>query len=356
MALVMLAGHPAATAGAAASISWAQRSSMPTARTSLGVAASGGKVYAIGGVRNSGGSADCLSVLEAYDPATDTWQRKADMPTARNSLAVVTGPDGKIYAIGGVQTPVYSTVEAYDPATDTWQRKADMPTARFQLAAALGSNGRIYAIGGQANGRYLSTVEEYDPATDTWRRMADMPTARTNLGAAGASNGKIYAIGGGGYAYSFGAGGRVEEFDPASGPNGTWQRVGDMPTAREGLAVSVAPSGRIFAVGGGPPNSGVDGTAVEDFDPTTNLWERLTSLPNSRRDLGAAFIPSGRLYAVGGQSIETGWEVNWNQEATVSTPTEPTATPTPGQPVPTPLPGIQRSFAPYVPRASQFSA
>jgi len=87
------------------------------------------------------------------------------------------------------------TVEVYDPATNRWSRKADMPTPRYALAVAA-VNGKIYAIGGQgAHFTPLATVEIYDPVTDTWSTGTDMPTARSSLAAA-ALNGKIYAIGG----------------------------------------------------------------------------------------------------------------------------------------------------------------
>ena len=75
--------------------------------------------------------------------------------------------NGRIYAIGGA-TPVpavepLSNVHEYDPATDTWIDKADMPTARSGLSTSA-VNGRIFAIGGLANpmAMALSTVEEYD--------------------------------------------------------------------------------------------------------------------------------------------------------------------------------------------------
>ena len=70
------------------------------------------------------------------------------MPTAREMLSssVV---NGKIYVIGGGKTggTMASTVEEYDPATDTWTKKADMPTARWRLSTRA-VNGKIYAIGG----------------------------------------------------------------------------------------------------------------------------------------------------------------------------------------------------------------
>jgi hypothetical protein len=53
------------------------------------------------------------------------------------------------------------TVEEYDPVTDTWAKKPDMPTARLGFAAS-SIDGRIYAIGGWDQNVGLSTVEAYD--------------------------------------------------------------------------------------------------------------------------------------------------------------------------------------------------
>ena len=79
-----------------------------------------GKIYAIGGcdISNIG-----TSVVEEYDPATDTWTTKSPMPTGR--LGLTAGVvNGKIYVIGGVdkypQSKCYNIVEVYDPITDTW--------------------------------------------------------------------------------------------------------------------------------------------------------------------------------------------------------------------------------------------
>ncbi|MHC4566151.1 MAG: hypothetical protein ACYTE3_10380, partial [Planctomycetota bacterium] len=64
----------------------------------------------------------------------------------------------------------FSTVEEYDPATDTWMPKADMPAERLRMATSV-VNGKIYAIGGSAPGagpdaagpNGTAIVEEYDP-------------------------------------------------------------------------------------------------------------------------------------------------------------------------------------------------
>jgi hypothetical protein len=151
--------------------------------------------------------------------------------------------NGKIYAIGGwCDGAFHSTVEEYDPATDTWTKKADMPTARQWLSTSV-VDGKIYAIGGKT----LSTVEEYDPATDTWMKKADMPTARLGLSTS-VVNGRIYAIGASGGSvveeYDTGVGIRVRTISPSEG-----RVTGGEPMTILG---SGFPTGASVTIGGNP--------------------------------------------------------------------------------------------------------
>ena len=111
------------------------------------------------------GPGESLNTVEAYDPATNTWATVANMPTAPVYLAGAIAPDGRIYAIGGIQEggTRLNNVEAYDTKTNKWTTVASMPTARNALAAAKGPDGRIYAIGGHPEGGNLNPVEAYDP-------------------------------------------------------------------------------------------------------------------------------------------------------------------------------------------------
>lgn len=100
-----------------------------------------------------------------------TWTKKADILTRRFALSTSV-VNGKIYAIGGSGSLLadpevhFSTVEEYDPLTDTWTKKTDMPTPRGWLSSSE-VNGKICAIGGwNNNGTALaSVVEEYDPGS-----------------------------------------------------------------------------------------------------------------------------------------------------------------------------------------------
>ena len=256
---------------------WTTRADMPTARSGVAAAAVDGIIYAVGGWPE--GSGIELSTVEAYDPATDTWTTKADMPTAR-ALSAIAVVDGKIYVIGGVggvagetvqDNRPLSAVEVYDPATDTWTTKADMPTARYFPAACV-VDGRIYVFCGNTTwgvpDGFVPTVEVYDPATDTWTQASDMPRARSHHApAASVVDGKIYLIGGSDWPEAF-MSPVVFVYDPATD---TWTTAADFPTPRWDYTANVV-DGKIYTIGGrigeedAYPNLSPVST-VEEFDP-----------------------------------------------------------------------------------------
>jgi N-acetylneuraminic acid mutarotase len=241
---------------------WTKKADMPTPRAGIHSNTVGDRIYVIGGDQFIAGSVPS-GLVEVYDPSTDSWTRKADMPTARGffGTAVVAG---RIYAIGGSPNmnehdPGIAVVEVYDPATDTWTRKADMPTPRLHLTSAV-VGGKIYVFGGSPEWAVpLAATEAYDPATDMWTKLADMPTPRTGIWAA-ALNGKIYVVGG--IAWENEALATVEEYDPATD---SWRSMADVPTPRFLLPVE-AVGDEVYAIGG----STSDYTtlkAVEAFKP-----------------------------------------------------------------------------------------
>jgi N-acetylneuraminic acid mutarotase len=145
---------------------WTTVAPMPGGARAFLAAATGpdGRIYAIGG---SDGTAD-LARVEAYDTRSNTWTTLAPMPGGgRGLLVAATGPDGRIYAIGGSNGPGGSgpldTVEAYNVSSNTWTTALGMAAgARNFLAGATGPDGRVYAIGGVDSGsNVLDRVEAY---------------------------------------------------------------------------------------------------------------------------------------------------------------------------------------------------
>jgi N-acetylneuraminic acid mutarotase len=123
---------------------WSERSSMPTARNHAAVGAVNDKIYVIGG--RLGGAfiftASNTNVVEEYDPATDQWGAvKARMPTQRSGGAWAVY-NGRIYVADGEHQDgrlmaAFRTLEAYDPASNTWEELPMMPMPRHGLAGAV---------------------------------------------------------------------------------------------------------------------------------------------------------------------------------------------------------------------------
>jgi len=155
---------------------WTEKSPMPTARSGGAAGVIDGKIYVVGG-RPPGG-AD----FAVYDPAADRWTVLPDMPTQRNHLAA-DAIGGKLYVAGGrfgggVGSEMTGILEVYDPATNTWERRASMPTTRGGVNG-VAANGCLYTFGGEGNDDHVFGVfednEVYNPVTDTWHVLEPLP-------------------------------------------------------------------------------------------------------------------------------------------------------------------------------------
>jgi kelch-like protein 18 len=132
-------------------------------------------LYAIGGGNPSG----TLSVVEAYDPTSNSWTTKSPLPTATSSI-YPTVENGIIYITGGSNSNGrLTTLLSYNPANDTWSTLAPMKVGKSEPALALlGST--IVAAGGLLGDNTTATTdtEGYNAATNTWTTLTSMPTAR----------------------------------------------------------------------------------------------------------------------------------------------------------------------------------
>jgi uncharacterized repeat protein (TIGR01451 family) len=142
----------------------------------------GDRLYVLGGWWGSYSN----SVLE-YSEAGG-WRSRTPMPTARNH-GMAAAFDGKLYAMGGqVANQAVDVVEAYDPATNTWTSslaKLPMPRQYLGSSGAPIAGGIIYQIGGGAN------AYGYDPRANTWQIYGPLPAGCWGVAAI---DGTLYAL------------------------------------------------------------------------------------------------------------------------------------------------------------------
>ncbi|MBI4485807.1 MAG: Ig-like domain repeat protein, partial [Acidobacteria bacterium] len=272
------------------STQWTFKASLPAPQTSPAYAALNGLIYAAGGW-DAAHLCSYLNLFTEYNPATNTWSSRREMPTPREGARAGVW-DGKVYVVGGSigcgNPPTYRTGanEAYDPATNTWSTRAPMPTARSSHGVGV-VNGVLYAVGGDGG----KLVEAYDIGANTWSAKAPMLVSRAGPAVA-AANGKLYVLGG----LDYSAGGvvtnSVETYDPGTN---TWSLRTPMPSGRFGAA-AVTANGRIYVIGG----SGAGLLAsVLAYDPVADQWSEMPALNTARTTPGAAAV-NDVLYAFAG--------------------------------------------------------
>jgi N-acetylneuraminic acid mutarotase len=124
----------------------------------------------------------------AYDPSADAWTPRASFPGGSRSAGVALAIGGRGYfglgnaPGGGTMWNLRQDFWEYDPQTDQWARRADLPAAGRGYALGLGLGTRGFVTQGvlavNAGGASLvlaNDLWEYAPAGDAWTRRADLP-------------------------------------------------------------------------------------------------------------------------------------------------------------------------------------
>ena len=142
-----------------------------------------------------------------YDPETNEWERKADIPASTTGLMAAFGIGEKVYVMTAMDfwnsTPMQ--VWEYDTRSDVWNRKKDFPGDKLQHASSFVINGRPFVFTGVTNRmeeggdvgdnkvEYTSCMWEYEIDTDTWFRRLDFKGGGREQMVAAGLDGKGYA-------------------------------------------------------------------------------------------------------------------------------------------------------------------
>ena len=254
---------------------WTELKPMDVSRARFGAAALDGKIYVVGGAYDMGTysgappAAAYLATGEVYDPSSDKWTPIAEcyhgLILCRRGGHSVVALGGKIYAIGGQQSPpawpggshdALKKCDVYDPITDSWAPIGDMNHGRVFFGCGV-CGGRIYAMGGTDGGWSVlnNTCEVYDPIDNSWNMITDISINDIATQATAVLGGKIFQIGGAT------AGGIIVGPSPWS-----W----DWPST----------------------------SAVSVYDPTDNSWNYTHPPIPSPRYGGCATTTGGKIYYI----------------------------------------------------------
>lgn len=180
---------------------WQGAPQLPSPRASGALVCLDDLLYYFGGLQPD--RQTDIGEVWVIDPskAGSSWERRADMPEPRNHHGGVV-LDNMIYAVGG-QSGHDKTVDdlpfvhAYDPRSDSWERRADLPTDRSHFEPGIFALGKtILLAGGRTDDTYAGDVLKYDAASDTWEVLCELPEALL-APVSRAAGGRLYLLNGG---------------------------------------------------------------------------------------------------------------------------------------------------------------
>lgn len=162
-----------------------------------------GRVLIAGGATTFHGETGSVTAgAELYDPKTGTWQAAAPMSHPRYVHGAALLPDGRVLVAGGWYAtsnsdPSHETAEIYDPAANHWTPTGSMKNARAEYGLVSLPDGRIVAAGGiDPAYKVQAGVELYDPATGLWQATGKLPAGTMGSAIQVLPNGLVLIAGG----------------------------------------------------------------------------------------------------------------------------------------------------------------
>ncbi|MCH8861286.1 MAG: galactose oxidase [Proteobacteria bacterium] len=141
-------------------------------------------LYSFSGLGAGKTRADITSSAYAYDIDADTWTRLPDIPGNRHRLAsVAVGLNDRVFLFGGytvaeggteVSTP---EVYAFNPLTNEYQPRADMPVPVDDAVAFAYAGRYIYLVSGWHDTGNVADVQVLDTREDRWFAATPYPGA-----------------------------------------------------------------------------------------------------------------------------------------------------------------------------------
>jgi len=262
-----------------------------------------------------------------YDPITDGWTQKADIPgppyTLRMAFAIGnkgyigTGDCVAYYCVTGRSTS--SAILSYDPSSDAWSELSYIIPDPFEVnygafgAIGFSVNDTGYMFGGYVN---WSSVKhdaywKYDYSIDKWsviNEFSEFKNFNFLLNPTGfVMNGKIYlGLGqtswGDNINYEYSS--NFWEYDPNLD---TWRKISDFPGTPRAGAVGFTKNGKGYVGLGYNSTHG----AQKDFwayDPVNDTWRRIADLPASPRQGAVSAEVNNRVFVGFGNPENDLWE------------------------------------------------
>ncbi|MDH5721620.1 MAG: hypothetical protein OEZ13_13520 [Spirochaetia bacterium] len=252
-----------------------------------------GRVLVTGGM----GSSDWLSSAEIYNPVTNTFMSAGSMSIAKGEHTATILSDGQVLVIGGhnglfLDWNSLSIMEKYNPVTNTFTSVGNLSTPRGNHTATLLADGQVFVTGGLNNGNDVSDSELYNPETNAFTEAEILTAMRRYHKSTLLKDGRVLVTGG----YDSGYQSTAETYNPTTN---TFTIVGSMSIARAHHTSTLLKDGRVLLTGGYNGGS-TSQSSAELYNPSTNTFSSAGSMSRVRSRHTATLLTDGRVLVTGG--------------------------------------------------------
>jgi N-acetylneuraminic acid mutarotase len=162
-----------------------------------------GEVLVTGGATTFHGDTGAVTATaDLYNPKPGKWRAAAPMSRPRYVHGAALLPDGRVLVAGGWYAtsnsdPSHETAEIYDPAANDWTATGSMATARAEYGLVSLPDGRVLAAGGiDRSYKVQAGAELYDPDTGIWQATGKLATATMGSAVEVLPDGQVLIAGG----------------------------------------------------------------------------------------------------------------------------------------------------------------
>jgi N-acetylneuraminic acid mutarotase len=271
--------------------------------------------FSIGSLGYLCGGLDTAEVIHkdlwAYDPQTDAWTQKANLPGSARRDAVSFVIDNYAFVGSGMDSisgPTGTTLKdfwRYNPSTNSWTTVADFPGAGgngVYFATGFAAGGKGYLCGGKTGPNlYSNQLWEYKPSNNQWIQRANFPGGVRYQMLSFVVGNKAY-VGMGTDQNIFKK--DVYCYDPGAN---NWQTIAPFPGYERGSASTFTLEERGFVCLG---NNGGLLTDLIEYNPKTDTWTLRAEYGGSGRKSAISFVIDGKAYVGTGKGY-SGKKDSW---------------------------------------------
>lgn len=271
--------------------------------------------FSIGSLGYLCGGLDTAEVIHkdlwAYDPQTDAWTQKADLPGSgrRDAISFVVNNFAFVGSgMDSISGPTGNTLKdfwRYNPTSNSWTAIADFPGAGGEgvyFATGFAVGGKGYLCGGKTGPNlYSSQLWEYKPGNNQWIQRASFPGGVRYQMSSFVVGSKAY-VGMGTDQNIF----KKDMYCYDPGAN-TWQTIAPFPGYERGAASTFTLEGRGFVCLGN--NGGLLSDLIE-YNPESDTWTLRAAFGGSERKSAVSFVIDNKAYVGTGKGY-SGKKDSW---------------------------------------------